>query len=276
MSIALAAIALAAGCEKKPAAAPGTTPAAATNPQSAATPTKAPAPGTAATPAPPAPATPASALPERMAASHILYAYKGAMRARPEVTRTKDEAQKSAEAALGKLKGGAKFEELAAAESDCPSKKRGGSLGVFPARVMHPKFSEAASKLTEGGLSGVVETPFGFHVIRRDKVEEVRASHILYMYKGSMRAPASVTRSKDEAKAAADAVLAKLKGGAKFEELASKESDCPSKNKGGDLGPFGRGMMAPPFEQAAFALRIGDLSGVVETSFGFHVIKRTN
>jgi hypothetical protein len=236
---------------------------------------KPPEPAAKPAPAPPRPEA-LPDLPEKMAASHILYMYKGSMRAPETVTRSKDEAKKAAEAALAKLKGGAKFEELAKAESDCPSKNRGGSLGTFPPRMMHPEFAKAAAALQPGGLSNVVETPFGFHVIRREKVEEIRASHILYMYKGSMRAPATVTRTKDEAQKAAEAALAKIKAGAKLADIAAAESDCPSKKKGGDLGSFGRGLMAPPFEQAAFALKTGEVSGVVETKFGFHVIQRTN
>jgi parvulin-like peptidyl-prolyl isomerase len=106
--------------------------------------------------------------------------------------------------------------------------------------------------------------------------EKVKASHILFMYKGSSRAPETVTRSKEEAKKAAEAVLAELKkDSSKFADLARKQSDCPSKDQGGDLGEFGRGVMAKPFETAAFALKPGEISDVVETEFGYHVIQRT-
>ena len=70
-------------------------------------------------------------------------------------------------------------------------------------------------------------------------------------------------------------VLEELKAGADFRELAKKYSTCPSGKKGGDLGQFGRGQMDRAFEQAAFALRTGQVSEPVKTQFGYHIIKRT-
>ena len=61
---------------------------------------------------------------------------------------------------------------------------------------------------------------------------------------------------------------------ATFEELAKTESDCTSAKRGGDLGFFGRKKMQPNFEKASFVLRVGEMSGVVETSSGVHVILR--
>ena len=103
--------------------------------------------------------------------------------------------------------------------------------------------------------------------------ERVKASHILLMYEGSMRSTA--TRSKEEAKTQMDQLAAELAGGADFAELAKKHSDCPSGQKGGDLGSFGRGQMVGPFEDSAFGLEVGATSGVIETPFGFHIIQRT-
>lgn len=101
----------------------------------------------------------------------------------------------------------------------------------------------------------------------------VRASHILLMYKGSSRS--SATRSKAEAEQQIQAIEKELAGGADFATLAKTHSDCPSKSKGGDLGSFGPGQMVKPFETAAFGMEIGQVSGVVETDFGYHLITRT-
>lgn len=107
----------------------------------------------------------------------------------------------------------------------------------------------------------------------RDMTDRVRASHILLMYAGSMRSRA--TRSRDEAVEQMNTLANDLAGGADFGELARTSSDCPSSARGGDLGEFGRGQMVGPFEEVAFALPIGGTSGVVETPFGFHIIRRT-
>ena len=70
-------------------------------------------------------------------------------------------------------------------------------------------------------------------------------------------------------------LLKKIQGGESFEELAKKFSLCPSGKSGGALGTFGKGQMVAPFEQAAFALKAGEVSGPVRTQFGYHLIKRT-
>ena len=99
--------------------------------------------------------------------------------------------------------------------------------------------------------------------------EQVRARHILVKADGD-----SSPDAKAAARKKAEDLLAKVKAGADFAALAKASSeDSGSAANGGDLGLFPRGRMAPPFEEAAFALPAGGVSGVVETSFGFHVIK---
>ena len=110
-----------------------------------------------------------------------------------------------------------------------------------------------------------------------DKPEEVQASHILISYKGADRADADISRSKEEAKAEAERIRKLIvDDGKDFAEMAKEHSDGPSSTKGGDLGKFKFEVMAKPFSEAAFALGINEVSEVVETGFGYHVIKRTN
>jgi peptidyl-prolyl cis-trans isomerase C len=87
---------------------------------------------------------------------------------------------------------------------------------------------------------------------------EWRASHILV---------------KD--RALAQALLARIKQGADFASLAHENSTCPSKSQGGDLGWFGPGKMVPAFESACKGIGVGSVSDVVQTQFGFHLIKLT-
>jgi peptidyl-prolyl cis-trans isomerase C len=69
-------------------------------------------------------------------------------------------------------------------------------------------------------------------------------------------------------------LLRKLDEGVSFEQLAKDFSNCPSGQEGGSLGSFGKGMMVKPFEDAAFALEVGQTSGPVKTQFGYHIIQR--
>ncbi len=87
---------------------------------------------------------------------------------------------------------------------------------------------------------------------------EWRASHILVKDKGL-----------------AEAILKKIKTGAKFQDMAKEYSTCPSKSKGGDLGWFTPGQMVPAFEEAVKKMSAGSIKGPVKTQFGFHLIKKT-
>lgn len=124
--------------------------------------------------------------------------------------------------------------------------------------------------LIRGAVNG-----FGFSAPRATVTpmpDSILASHILLMYRGSSRSTA--TRTKEEAETQIAEIKQQLDAGADFEELAGKHSDCPSKSRGGDLGLFARGQMVPAFDQAAFALGVDQMSDIVETDFGYHIILR--
>ena len=99
------------------------------------------------------------------------------------------------------------------------------------------------------------------------KPEQVRASHILIKVD-----PEAEEAKKAEARTKIESVQAKLKKGEDFGALAKEYSEGPSGPKGGDLGFFGRGQMVKPFEEAAFSMKPGQVSGMVETRFGYHLI----
>jgi peptidyl-prolyl cis-trans isomerase C len=105
--------------------------------------------------------------------------------------------------------------------------------------------------------------------------EQVRASHILI--KPDTSDPnVEPALAKAAAKAKAEELLKQIKDGDDFAELALANSGCPSSARGGDLGFFSKGRMAPAFEEAAFALEVGQVSDIVETQFGYHIIKVTD
>ena len=105
--------------------------------------------------------------------------------------------------------------------------------------------------------------------------EQLRASHILI--KPNTTDPnTDPNEAKATAKAKTQDLLKQIKDGADFGELAKEHSECPSAAKGGDLGYFPKDRMVPPFEKAAFELEVGQISDVVETAFGYHIIKLTD
>jgi peptidyl-prolyl cis-trans isomerase C len=102
---------------------------------------------------------------------------------------------------------------------------------------------------------------------------QVRASHIL------VKTESGDEDGKAKARAKIDAIRARIAGEINveqaFAEAARENSDCPSGREGGDLGWFGPGQMVPEFDQAAFAMKVDEISEVVETQFGFHILRKT-
>lgn len=107
------------------------------------------------------------------------------------------------------------------------------------------------------------------------QLESGAAKNFYEQYPQQFQQPATVSArhilvsTEDEAKA----LKAKIDAGEAFEAVASENSSCPSKERGGDLGQFGKGQMVPEFEQAAFDLEIGVVSEPVQTQFGYHLIR---
>jgi len=143
---------------------------------------------------------------------------------------------------------------------------------------------------THGGVGAPLEVPPVPKAVSQDveptapgsliseplRQERISARHILVSYKGALRAAPSVLRSREEAFARASEVLKRAKAGDQFETLVEEYSDdLGSAARGGSLGEFGREDMVGEFSEAAFKLKPGELSDVVETQFGFHVILRT-
>lgn len=220
----------------------------------------------------PAPVPDAAASAERVAARHVLVAWRGAVGAQPSQRRSKEEARTRADEALQKLRAGEDFGKIARAYSDDGSATQGGSLGAFGRGEMDAAFERAAFALAPGQLSELVETPFGYHIIQREALVEAHMAQILVQWSSETRT--DLTRTREEARARAEEALASLNAGETFESVAQRYSDGPAASFGGDLGWFQRGQMVPLLDDAAFALAPGQTSTLLESPLGYHILKR--
>ncbi|MEH6513821.1 peptidylprolyl isomerase [Maribacter arcticus] len=148
---------------------------------------------------------------------------------------------------------------------------------IFKAKKNLPaSVADTLMSLGEGQIYGPYKDGGSFKLskmIARKSNGSVKASHILMQYAGATRANPDVTRTKEEAEAKAKELLKEAKkSGVVFSELARDNSDGPSAPQGGDLGYFQRGVMVPEFNDFAFNNNVGTI-GLVETDFGFHIIK---
>ncbi len=180
---------------------------------------------------------------------------------------------------LKKLKDGKSFEEVAVEMSEDNSVgQNAGDLYYFTAGMTVPEFEDAVYKLKVGEYTKEpVRSPFGLHVIKlTDKKKRnngIRASHILIQDK---KDSLGQTIDSIETYNRAVEVLKRVKGGEDFAKVASEVSQDPgSATKGGDLGFFDRRRMVQPFDSVAFTLKVGEISDLVRTPFGWHVIKVT-
>ena len=206
---------------------------------------------------------------EEFRVSHIMI--------RPDSTGD-EAARKKAQAILDSIKNGHNFENMAIKHSDDKfSGVNGGDIYYITAGLLPYEFEDPMYTLKAGEVyPEVVKTRFGYHLIkvtaRQHRFPKIQASHILIGYHNG-----EGNIDTTYAKMRADSVLAQLKAGASFEELALKYSDDPgSKEKGGDLGYFERRMMVKEFDETAFQMEFGQISDLVQTNFGFHIIKLTD
>jgi parvulin-like peptidyl-prolyl isomerase len=224
--------------------------------------------------APPAPLS-LSAAPERIAVRVLLVGKQD---------RSPAEALERARMLSEMARQGEKLSELIRTYSDRPGAAE--DQGLFKLAIAEPTpFDEAvvqaALALRINGISEPVEVAQGYLVIERlpdppAGPERIAARHILITYAGSPKEVPGATRSEAEARKLAESIDQQAKApGADFSALAQQYTEEPGgKERSGDLGRFGRGQMVGAFERVAFALKVGEVSGIVQSPFGFHVIQR--
>ena len=181
-----------------------------------------------------------------------------------------------AEGILKRARGGENFAELAAAYSDAPDALQGGNLGWRPLDRLPGIFSETTTKLQPDQVSDLLRSSNGFHIVKLlgkrgggqqtdGGVRQTQARHILIRV--------SEIVSETEAKRRLEDLRERLKHGEDFAELARLYSQDGSAAKGGELGWVNPGDTVPEFERAMDALQDGEVSQVIQSPFGFHLIK---
>jgi peptidyl-prolyl cis-trans isomerase SurA len=185
------------------------------------------------------------------------------------------ERRKRADAALIQLRAGADFGQVSAAVSDAPEALAGGVLGFRPQDRLPELFLDAITGLKEGGISEVVKSANGFHILR-----------VVARRGGEVRAPVTQTRvrhilirtnelvSQDQARRRLADLRERLENkAADFADLARLHSNDGSASKGGDLGWVYPGDTVPDFEKTMNELKPGQLSAPIQTQFGWHLIQ---
>lgn len=179
-----------------------------------------------------------------------------------------------AEQAWTRARQGDNFAQLTAAFSDAPDALQGGDLGWRAADRLPGLYAEAAAKLQPGEVSDILRSPAGFHILKlvakrgsasTPPVQQTHARHILIRI--------TEVVSEAEAKRKLENLRDRLVHGADFAELARLYSQDGSAAKGGDLGWLNPGDTVPEFERAMDALKDKEISGVVQSPFGMHLIQ---
>jgi peptidyl-prolyl cis-trans isomerase SurA len=179
-----------------------------------------------------------------------------------------------AEKAWEQLQSGAQFAQVAAGFSDAKDGLQGGSLGWRAADRLPSIFQGALKTMKQGDFSGILRSPNAFHIIklldRKNKdtpvvITQTHARHILIK--------TSELTSETEAKNRLAEIKRRIEGGAKFEEQAKLHSEDGSAAQGGDLGWVSPGVLVADFERVMNTLKPGQISSLVQTEFGWHLIQ---
>jgi peptidyl-prolyl cis-trans isomerase SurA len=179
-----------------------------------------------------------------------------------------------ADEAWKQLKSGAQFAQIAAGYSDAKDGMQGGSLGWRASDHLPTMFQDALQTMHPGDISAVLRSPNAFHILKlldkrsKDEPVMITQTHVRHIL-----IKTSELVSDNEAKTRLAEIKKRIDGGANFAEQAKLYSDDGSASQGGDLGWVSPGALVPEFEHAMLALKPGQISGLVQTEFGWHLIQ---
>lgn len=208
-------------------------------------------------------------IPEKFKIAHIFINPKSS-------ARLKEKAKKFAESLLDSLKKGADFAELAKKFSDDPgSAKDGGDLGFVKRGVFYPEFEAAAFALKKGEISGVIESPVGFHIIQllERRGESIHTRHILIKPKNDSQSELKAIELLSDIR---DSIVQKKNTLAYYAEKYSDDKQTAS--KGGVLGTFEASQLEKSMLDQIYKLKVGEISfpkrlNLGADEYGFHIIK---
>ena len=194
----------------------------------------------------------------------------------PEDTAPEDlkKLRAKAEEALTQLQAGKDFAKISASFSDAPNALEGGSLGWKNGSQIPALFLEALKPLKAGEVSGILRSPNGFHILKVTNrrggtsplvVGQTHVRHILIKFSEVVSEKDAMTRM--------ISIKERLDNGEKFEDLARQYSDDGSAKSGGDLGWVNPGDTVPEFEKTMNALAPGEISNIIKTQFGLHILQ---
>jgi len=222
---------------------------------------------------------PPAETPARVSVRQILCYYRGAKNAPQNIRLTREEARVRTGHILKLARAkGQDFAELAKKYSDdANSSLSGGDLGTIAPGQLHPDLEQAAFSLDTGQVSEVVESPRGFHLLQRVPSGELQAAEIVITYTGAQesgRYKLRTPRMREEARLLSGEIHRRILEGASFFEEAAANSDLFNHPVGGIFPIFKPGSHPPKLEEIITGLDIGEVSAVIETETGFHIVKR--
>ena len=207
----------------------------------------------------------------RAKAKHILIAHSDAKISSKDLKRSEQEAYRRASDILKQLKKGIPFEQLALQYSDDPNRNQGGVLAAFGRDDMDEHFESEVfgMKIHE---TKIISSVFGIHVVQRLPLEEYRLRSLVVQYLGSRES--EETRSREDAKNLINSLRERIEGGEAMSLFIERYSNGPFGPWGGDLGYVEKEHISEIFREQVSELKEGDISPILESSYGFHLFEK--